>query len=186
MLEALLLMLGLGSISGVLLGIASKVFYVWEDPRIALVTDCLAAANCGGCGYTGCSACAAAIVAGQADVGACVVAGADGASKVAAVLGLEAGAAEPLTSLNTCTGGSRAPEKFSYMGVNDCRAAYLLYAGAKDCAVGCLGFGSCVKACLFGALEIGPEGFPVVDAEKCVGCGACEKACPKGLSLIHI
>ena len=164
MLEASLLMLGLGSISGVLLGIASKVFYVWEDPRIALVTDCLAGANCGGCGYTGCGACAAAMVAGQAGVGACIVAGADGASKVAAVLGLEAGAAEALTSQNTCTGGFRAPEKFSYMGVNDCRAAYLLYAGAKDCAVGCLGFGSCVKACLFNALEIGPEGFPVVDA----------------------
>ncbi|MBN1841880.1 MAG: FAD-dependent oxidoreductase [Deltaproteobacteria bacterium] len=184
MLEALLLMLALGSVSGVLLGIASKVFYVWEDPRIALVTDCLAGANCGGCGYTGCGACAAAIVAGQADVGACIVAGAGGAAKVAAVLGLEAGAAEPLTSQNTCTGGFRAPEKFSYMGVNDCRAAYLLYAGAKDCAVGCLGFGSCVKACLFGALEIGPEGFPVVDAEKCVGCGACEKACPKGIMQV--
>ena len=185
MIEALLLMMGLGAVSGTLLGIASKVFYVWEDPRIALVTDCLAGANCGGCGYTGCGACAAAIVAGQADVGACLVAGADGAAKVAAVLGLEAGAAEALTSQNTCTGGFRAPEKFTYMGVNDCRAAYLLYAGAKDCDVGCLGFGSCVKACLFGALKIGPDGYPVVDVEKCVGCGACEKACPKGIMQVR-
>ena len=185
MIEALLLMMGLGAVSGTLLGIASKVFYVWEDPRIALVTDCLAGANCGGCGYTGCGACAAAIVAGQADVGSCLVAGADGAAKVAAVLGLEAGAAEALTSQNTCTGGFRAPEKFTYMGVNDCRAAYLLYAGAKDCDVGCLGFGSCVKACLFGALKIGPDGYPVVDVEKCVGCGACEKACPKGIMQVR-
>ncbi len=185
MIEALLLMMGLGAVSGTLLGIASKVFYVWEDPRIALVADCLAGANCGGCGYTGCGACAAAIVAGNAGVGACLVAGADGAAKVAAVLGMEAGAAEPLTSQNTCTGGFRAPEKFTYMGVNDCRAAYLLYAGAKDCDVGCLGFGSCVKACLFDALKIGPDGYPVVDAEKCVGCGACEKACPKGIMQVR-
>jgi len=185
MIEALLLMMGLGAVAGILLGIASKVFYVWEDPRIALVADCLAGANCGGCGYTGCGACAAAIVAGDAGVGACIVAGADGAAKVAAVLGLEAGAAEALTSQNTCTGGFRASEKFSYMGVNDCRAAYLLYAGAKDCDVGCLGFGSCVKACVFDALKIGPDGYPVVDEEKCVGCGACEKACPKGIMQVR-
>ena len=53
-LPSLLLVLALGGISGVLLGIASKAFYVWEDPRIAEVENCLAGANCGGCGYTGC------------------------------------------------------------------------------------------------------------------------------------
>ncbi|MGD8513876.1 MAG: (Fe-S)-binding protein, partial [Deltaproteobacteria bacterium] len=105
MIEALLLMMGLGGVAGTLLGIASKVFYVWEDPRIALVTDCLAGANCGGCGYTGCGACAAAIVEGRAPVSACIVGGATSAEKAAAVMGLEAGAAEPLTSENTCTGG---------------------------------------------------------------------------------
>ena len=185
MLEALLLMMGLGGVAGTLLGIASRIFYVWEDPRIAEVEACLAGANCGGCGYTGCAACAKAIVEGRADVGACIVGGATAAEKAAAVMGMEAGAAEPLTSENTCTGGFRASEKFSYMGVNDCRAAYLLYAGAKDCDVGCLGFGSCVKACLFDALKIGSDGFPVVDAEKCVGCGACEKACPKGIMQVR-
>jgi Na+-translocating ferredoxin:NAD+ oxidoreductase RNF subunit RnfB len=60
----LVVMTGLAAISGALLGIASKVFYVWEDPRIAEVSNVLAGANCGGCGYTGCDACAAAIVEG--------------------------------------------------------------------------------------------------------------------------
>ena len=55
----------------------------------------------------------------------------------------------------------------------------LLSGGMKVCAVGCLGLGSCVKACQFNALTIGPSGLPVVDAEKCTGCGACERVCPK-------
>jgi formate dehydrogenase beta subunit len=185
MLTSLLVVMILGAVAGLLLGIAAKAFYVWEDPRIAEVENCLAGANCGGCGYTGCSAAAAAIVDGRAPLSACVVGGAASAAKVAAVLGLEAGAAEPLTSENTCTGGLRAPEKFHYMGIKDCRAAYMLYAGAKECAVGCLGFGSCVKACKFGALEMGPDGYPVVIVEKCVGCGACERTCPKGIMQVR-
>ncbi len=96
MLEALLLMLGLGGVCGLLLGIAAKAFYVWEDPRIALVEDCMAGANCGGCGYTGCAAAAAAIVSGEAPVSACIVGGATSASKTAAVMGMEAGAAQTL------------------------------------------------------------------------------------------
>ncbi len=185
MLEALLLVMGVGAVSGLLLGIASKVFYVWEDPRIGEVANCLAGANCGGCGYTGCDACAAAIVEGRAPLNACVVGGADSAQKVAVVMGMEVGAAEALTSENTCTGGFRAPEKYHYMGVRDCRAAYLLYTGAKECGVGCLGLGSCVRACQFGALAKGPEGYPVVSVEKCVGCGACQKACPKGIMQVR-
>ncbi|MES0362770.1 MAG: (Fe-S)-binding protein, partial [Desulfobacteria bacterium] len=72
-LPSLLLVLGLGGVAGILLGIASKVFYVWEDPRIAEVENVMAGANCGGCGYTGCAACAAAIVENRAPVNACVV-----------------------------------------------------------------------------------------------------------------
>jgi NADPH-dependent glutamate synthase beta subunit-like oxidoreductase len=102
-------------------------------------------------------------------------------------MGLEAGAAEALKSANTCTGGHRAPEKFYYMGVSDCRAAALLYAGSKECAVGCLGYGSCVKACQFGALSLDPKGenVPIVDVDKCVGCGACEDVCPKGIMQVR-
>jgi len=184
-LPSLILVLALGGISGLLLGIASKVFYVWEDPRIAQVENCLAGANCGGCGYTGCSAAAGAIVEGRAPVNTCIVGGAASAQKVAACLGLEAGAAESLKSENTCTGGFRAPEKFHYEGVQDCRAAYQLYTGAKECGVGCLGYGSCVKSCKFGALEMGPDGYPVVKIENCVGCGACQRACPKGIMQVR-
>ena len=39
-----------------------KFMAVYEDPRIAQITECLAGANCGGCGYAGCADYAKAIV----------------------------------------------------------------------------------------------------------------------------
>ena len=65
MIPAILLMLGIGATCGIVLSLASKVFYVYEDPRIAQVENNLAGANCGGCGYAGCSAAAEAIVSGK-------------------------------------------------------------------------------------------------------------------------
>ncbi|MEZ4525907.1 MAG: hypothetical protein R2941_08315 [Desulfobacterales bacterium] len=56
MTEAILIMLGIGGLCGTVLSLASKIFYVYEDPRIAQVENRLAGANCGGCGFAGCSA----------------------------------------------------------------------------------------------------------------------------------
>ena len=50
-----------------------------------------------------------------------------------------------------------------------------------ECQFGCLGFGSCVSACQFGAMSIGPNGAAVVDPDKCTDCMACAKACPRHL-----
>ncbi len=62
--------------------------------------------------------------------------------------------------------------------VIDCRSAAETAAG---CAEGCIGLGSCVKACRFHAIAIGSNGAAVVDDSKCVGCGMCVKACPRGV-----
>ena len=177
-------MLGLGLVCGVLLSVASKVFYVYEDPRIAEVEGFTAGANCGGCGYAGCSAAAVAVVAGEAPPSVCIVAGPESASNIAAVMGIDPGTAEALISYNTCTGGDRADNKFYYMGVNSCQALASLSGGQRVCPVGCLGLGDCVKACAFDALKMGPHGYPVVNEVKCVGCGACEKVCPKDIMEI--
>jgi formate dehydrogenase (NADP+) beta subunit len=179
--EAILFMLGLGVACGALLSIASKVFYVYEDPRIAEVEYFFSGANCGGCGYAGCSAAAVAVVAGEAPPSTCVVAGMESAVSVAEVMGVDPGTAEPIRSYNTCTGGNRATDRFVYNGIDSCSAVSALYGGKRECQVGCLGFGDCVKVCNFGAIKIGDENLPVVDMEKCVGCGACEKACPKSI-----
>jgi len=177
-------MLCLGASCGAVLSAASKIFYVYEDPRIAIVEGFTAGANCGGCGYTGCAAAAVAVVAGEALPSVCIVAGAETTANIAGVMGLDPGTAEALLSYNTCTGGERAPEKYAYMGINSCQALATLYGGAPECSLGCLGLGDCVRACTFDALIIGDKGYPVVDEIKCVGCGACEKVCPKNIMEI--
>ena len=150
MIGAFLFMLGLGGACGILLSVASRVFYVYEDPRIAQVEDRMAGANCGGCGYTGCNAAAAAVVAGKAPANVCIVGGMESAQGVAEIMGMDVGGAEPILSYNPCKGGDRAEDKFIYQGVPTCAALTRLYEGKRVCQVGCLGLGDCVKACLFG------------------------------------
>ncbi len=185
MLEGTLSILSLGVICGVFLAVASKVFYVYVDPRIEQVESCFAGANCGGCGYTGCWAAASAVVAGKAPPSVCVVGGPESAKKVAEVLGVEVGTAEFPLSENLCKGGFRAEDRYNYNGFKSCRAQVLLNGGSKVCEIGCLGLGDCVRACNFDAVSIGPEGYAVVDRDKCVGCGACEAACPKGIIRVR-
>jgi len=181
LLSAILSMLGLGMVSSILLGVASRVFYVYEDPRIAEVESLTAGANCGGCGYAGCSAAAAAVVAGEAPPSVCIVGGPESAAAIAAVMGMDPGTAEPRVSENECTGGKRAANKYDYMGVPTCNAVAAMYGGRRQCPTGCLGYGDCIKVCMFGAIEMGKDGYPVVNQDKCVGCGACEAICPKNI-----
>jgi NADPH-dependent glutamate synthase beta subunit-like oxidoreductase len=185
MIEGLMFMLGLGAVCGIVLGAASRIFYVWEDPRIAQVEATFAGANCGGCGYAGCSAAAVAVVGGKASPSVCIVGGMESAEAAAEVMGMEVGLAEPLKSYNTCAGGDRADTKFLYFGVNTCQAQAILSGGHRICGVGCIGLGDCARACQFDALKMGPEGYPVVDKDKCVGCGVCEQVCPKSIMQVR-
>ncbi len=180
MLAALLAIGGLGLVAGVGLALASKVFYVYVDPKIVAVEDALPGANCGGCGYPGCSGAAGAIVRGSAEPNICVAGGSSVHREIAALLGVEIKEREPEIAQPGCTYGlDQADLKYRYDGFGDCRAAVLLDGGAKVCPVGCLGLGTCVRACPFGALSMGPDNLPVVDVELCTGCGTCERVCPK-------
>ncbi len=177
---AIVLMGGLGLVVGIGLALASKVFYVYVDPKIVAVDDVLPGANCGGCGMPGCSANAEAIVAGKAAPNSCVAAGEEVAVAIAEILGVSVEAKEPDIALPGCTYGvADADVKYKYDGLNDCRAAAILSGGMKVCNIGCLGLGTCAAACPFDAITMGPKGLPVVDEVKCTGCGTCERVCPK-------
>ena len=140
-LYAVLILTVLGGVFGLVLSIASKVFEVKSDPRLAEILDSLPGANCGGCGYAGCAGCAAAILEGKAPVHACPRHPGEQTARIAAI-----------------------------MGVAD---------GPLDCTFGCLGLGSCVKACKFDAIHINSRGVAEVDREKCVCCMQCAAVCPK-------
>ena len=180
MLAGVLIMGALGVLCGAGLALASKIFYVYVDPKIEAVSEALPGANCGGCGMPGCSANAEAIVAGKASPSSCVAGGSDLAAEIAVLMGVKIEAKEPDFARPGCTYGFQdADLKFIYDGVMDCRAAALLNGGAKVCPIGCLGLGTCVRACPFDALSMGPDNLPVVNLDRCTGCGTCERICPK-------
>jgi len=182
MIQSVLIIGGLGFIVGVGLAAASKLFYVYVDPKVEAVESVLPGANCGGCGLPGCSANAEAIVAGKASPASCVAGGAELASAIAAILGVSVEAKEPDIALPGCTYNIEdADTKYVYDGISDCIAAALFGGGMKVCEIGCLGLGLCVKACPFDALSIGKDGLPHVDQKKCTGCGTCERVCPKNI-----
>lgn len=187
MVTAILLMGGLGLTVSIVLAGASKIFYVYVDPLIEAVTDALPGANCGGCGYPGCAGAAEAIVSGEAPANICVAGGPDVHERVAMLMGVEVKATEPQIARPGCYYGlARADLKYEYNGILDClAAARMIGGGPKECPIGCLGFGSCVRACPFNALSMGPEGLPVVNEKRCTGCGTCERVCPKHIITLH-
>ena len=171
----------LGAVFGCALAIASKVFEVKKDPREEAVLGLLAGANCGGCGYPGCAGCAAAIVKGDAPVTACAPAGPDAAVKIAEIMGKTASVGERETAFVRCNGGTAAAKRFEYVGIHDCTAALKVAGGPLECEWGCLGFGSCVQVCKFGAIKIGENGVAIVDRDKCTDCMTCASVCPRKL-----
>ena len=184
---------GLGLIFGAVLAIASKVFYVETDPRLDKLNECLPGANCGGCGYAGCGGYAEAVLNGEAPIGKCASGGNECAQEMAAIMGVEAGTVTRKVALVRCSGeksfdkdgnltkGARV--KAEYEGFHDCLAASKVGGnGPLSCKFGCLGYGSCTKACKYGAISV-VNGVARVDEDLCVGCMACANACPRNLII---
>lgn len=176
-----LIFIGLGLLMGALLALASKLFAVKKDEKAEAIKECLPGANCGGCGYSGCDAYAAAVSAGDAPVNKCSVGGAEAASKIAQIMGVDAGEQVRMRAQVMCSGtGEYAKKKYIYEGIDDCVAASKIGGGDKMCKNGCIGLGTCVRACPFDAIVV-ENGVAAVDYSKCKGCGICVSACPKGI-----
>lgn len=176
--HAVLALGGMGAALGILLAAASKLFAVETDHRLGSITETLPGANCGGCGYAGCGAFADALIAGNAEASGCPVGGAAVAEAICSILGIENKKNTRLTVLVRCSGGARARNRFDYEGIKDCHAAMRIAGGPKECPYGCIGLGSCVKACPFGAISV-VDDVAVVDHERCTGCQTCVSSCPK-------
>ncbi|WP_305041682.1 RnfABCDGE type electron transport complex subunit B [Geoalkalibacter sp.] len=182
MLEAILSIGGIGLTAAVALGLAAKKFAVEVDPRELAVLEALPGANCGACGFPGCGGFAKALVEGKANPNACTPGGQATVERIAHILGVAATAADPQVAVVLCQGDNpRAALKYRYLGMADCNAAQRIAEGPKQCPGGCLGLGSCVRACPFSAIEITGEGLAVISRELCTGCTRCVAACPRGV-----
>ena len=176
---AVIMLVLLGAAGGAILVLAAKFMAVYEDPRIAEITDCLAGANCGGCGYAGCADYAKAIVEQGAPTFKCAPGGDKCADAINKIMGLEQSDRPSLRAIVLCNGGGgNCLPKFEYQGVQTCAAANAVAGGPSLCAYGCLGLGDCTRACKFDAIHV-VDGAAVVDREKCTGCSACTAVCPR-------
>ena len=173
---------GVALVFGALLGVVARFFTVDSDSRVEAVREALPGANCGACGYAGCNNFAEAVVEGKAPTNGCIPGGSGAAAAIAAALGQEAAATVPMVATVFCLGDkNKARDLFVYDGIKDCAVAEKYGGGFKACADGCLGLGSCVRACPFDAIAMGRNGLPVVDEKQCTGCGLCARACPRGI-----
>jgi electron transport complex protein RnfB len=177
----LIVLAGLGLAFGVLLAIIAARFVVKVDPKVEQVRETLPGANCGACGFAGCMGYAEAVV-GNPDVAVsmCAPGKAPVAEKIAEITGKKAEKIDPKIARVFCQGGtSLSQRKFIYTGVQDCTAAVLAAGGDKSCEYGCLGYGTCMRACPFDAITMSVDNLPLIDPEKCTACGKCVAACPK-------
>lgn len=189
-----LVVAAIGLIFGIILTVAAKVMFVPVDEKVSAIREVLPGANCGGCGYAGCDDYANAF----ADVPnlsptLCPVGGPEVATKIAGILGVEAGEVEEKVAMVMCQGSSGVTKQIMEAErLYSCRSAKMFYGGAWACPYGCLGLGDCLRVCKYDAIRI-IDGAAMIDREKCVGCGACTKACPNTLismtpkkSLVHV
>ncbi len=174
-----------GLTASVVLVVVSRLFAVREDPLVGQVNELLPGANCGGCGYAGCRAFAEALVTTRDPKLTCPVCALPARESIGALLGIELSSQAPMVAHLRCNGTrANATQLAQYLGLQDCHAEVLLYQGHKTCSHGCLGLGTCVRACMFDAIHTTKSGIVAVDEQRCTGCSTCVEACPKDLLVM--
>ncbi|MBR5250769.1 MAG: RnfABCDGE type electron transport complex subunit B [Clostridia bacterium] len=174
------IMVAIGLVFGLLIILISKFCVVKEDPKIAEVSSLLSGANCGSCGYPGCDGFARALVNGDVSIDECGATSKTNKIEICNILGKTFSGKEETIAVVSCNGGVNCVDKFDYQGYGDCVSQEILAKGRKECAVGCMGSGSCVDVCPNLAIEC-YDGYAHVDKELCISCGLCIKTCPKKL-----
>lgn len=181
-LQSILAMFGLGLVASVLLAVAAKIFFVKENPKVEAALEILPGANCGGCGFAGCEGYAKAVVTDpEIPANRCCACSKEAIVELAELTGKVVAEAEPLVAMRRCDRyHGQVATLYDYQGIPSCAAATPLRGGAAACNHSCLGFGDCVVACPFGAMEI-QGNLACVDVDRCTGCGSCITACPRNV-----
>lgn len=176
---AFLVMLAVAVVAGVAIMVFSHFFSVPENPKKAIIRECLPGINCGACGYKGCDDYAAALADGEAKPNLCVPGAQGVADKIGEILGVEAEPFKDVVAFVACNGNCEATfNTADYDGVKSCFAASMIYGGTNSCKFGCLGYGDCVNVCPSNAICIA-DGIAHINTARCVGCGLCANTCPK-------
>ncbi len=185
LLQAALILGGVGLLFGALIAIVHRKMKVEEDPRIDAVEQLLPGVNCGACGTPGCRAFAEALIHGAKQPAGCTVMDSESIADVAEYLGVDVGKSNKRVARLLCAGGSHvAPSLASYRGFSSCKAAAAVSGGGKACSWGCLGLADCAEACDFDAITMNEFALPVVDPALCTACNDCVIACPKDLFVL--
>lgn len=172
------IMLVIAIVFGFLIMVVSKKFATETNEREDRILGCLAGANCGGCGKAGCGDFARSLLENKSQINDCAVTSPENKKTIAEVLGVEFSSANSVKYVVACNGGDSAKDENFYVGVSDCVRQASVLGGAKTCNTACLGLGTCVKTCTYGAISV-ENGKAEILQGVCAKCGACYNACPK-------
>jgi electron transport complex protein RnfB len=141
----------LGTVFGLLLGVAARYLKVEGNPLAAEIEQLLPGSQCGQCGYPGCTGAAQALADGSAPVTLCPPGGRAVVQALAAKLGVEA----------------------DLSGVED--KGPMIAEVKEEICIGCT---RCFKVCPTDAIMGAAQQIHVVFREACTACGKCVDACP--------
>ena len=141
----------LGTVLGVILGVASRYLSTPVDDRAEAVAALLPGSNCAQCGFAGCKQAAAAMVDGRAAPSACPPGGASTAQRVADLLGMRL----------VMDGSDEALPTVAW--VEETR---------------CIGCTRCIRKCGSDAIVGAAKQMHTVLPEACYACGLCVAECP--------
>lgn len=151
MIAAIVVLTTLGSLLGLVLGVAARRFAVEGDPLVDEIEAMMPGSNCGQCGLAGCPSAARAIAEGSAPPTLCP----PGGKALAAALAEKLGVALDLSAVV-----DRGPQ---------------IAVVAEEICIGCC---RCLKVCPTDAIVGAAKQIHNVIREACTGCGACVDRCP--------
>jgi electron transport complex protein RnfB len=179
----ILVLAGFGLLTGAALAAAGRKNGLQINAAAGQIVAVLPDTDCGACGYSSCVLFAQAVADNHADPASCLSGGSKVVHEVAGIL--EQTVPHPIdkkVAVIHCKGGTaEARSRAAYDGIQDCHAAVVIDGGGRVCSFGCIGLGTCVRACPEDAISVNGNGLAVVNTERCTGCEKCLAVCPRSI-----